>query len=232
MRDADQNSSPTGAPRGPLLRQGRVGPPVRPVRPGRPARRGVRLALALGAATTGIAVMASCGGTSGENPTQAAMSTFTVGAGNFSGEPASPLASVHSSALASVSSAQASASRQAAAFESSANAQLAAGREKATQVLAGVPDAGNALGDVTLTGVPTQVTGGLTAAKVTVRNSTGATASYAIQVDFTDGSGQTVDSAVVGVENLAAGATENPVVFSTKSSDTTLVPVVVKAQRY
>ncbi|KIQ65683.1 hypothetical protein TR51_17965 [Kitasatospora griseola] len=192
----------------------------------------MRLVLALGAAATGMAVMASCGGSSGEDPVQAAMSTFTVGAENFSGEPASPLASLHSSALASVSAARESASRQAASFEASANAQLAAGREKARQVLATVPDAGNALGDVTLTGIPTQVTGNLTAAKVTVTNSTQETRSYAIQVDFTDGSGQTVDSTVVGVENLAPGATENPVAFSTKSSDTTLVPVVVKAQRY
>ncbi|PJN29209.1 hypothetical protein [Kitasatospora sp. CB02891] len=192
----------------------------------------MRLVLALGAAATGMAVMASCGGSSGEDPVQAAMSTFTVGAENFSGEPASPLASLHSSALASVSAARESASRQAAEFEASANAQLAARREKAQQVLATVPDAGNALGDVTLTGIPTQVTGNLTAAKVTVTNSTQETRSYAIQVDFTDGSGQAVDSTVVGVENLAPGATENPVAFSTKSSDTTLVPVVVKAQRY
>ncbi|MGW4380505.1 hypothetical protein [Kitasatospora sp. NPDC004531] len=232
MRDADQNSSSSDGPRGPLLRQGRVVPPVRAARPPRPARRVARLVLALGAAVTGVAVMASCGGSSGEDPVQQALETFTVGAENFSGEPASPLASLHSSALASVSSARASASRQAAAFESSANAQVAAGREKATEVLATVPDGGNALGDVTLTGIPTQVTGNLTAAKVTVRNSTGETRSYAVQVDFTDASGQTVDSAVVGVENLAAGASANPVAFSTKSSETTLVPVVVKAQRY
>ncbi|MFJ5924489.1 hypothetical protein ACIQF6_18015 [Kitasatospora sp. NPDC092948] len=222
-------------PRGPLLRQGRVGPPARqarPARPGQRVRRGARLVVALGAAVSGIAVMASCGGTSGENPVQAAMSTFTVGPERFSGEPPSPLGSLHSSALASVSSASASASRQAAEFEASANAQAAASRDKATQVLATVPDAGNALGDVTLTGIPTQVTGNLTAAKVTVTNSTLETRSYAIQVDFTDSSGQAVDSSVVGVENLAPNATANPVAFSTKSSDTTLIPVVVKAQRY
>ncbi len=188
----------------------------------------------MGVAAAGIAVLASCGGSSGEDPVQAAMSTFEVGpqVENFSGEPASPLASVHSSAVASASAARASASQRAAQFEASANAQVAAGRDKATQVLATAQGPGNALDDVTLTGVPVQETGGLAAAKVTVRNSTLETRSYAIQVDFTDASGHTVDSSVVGVENLASNASANPVVFSTKSSETTLIPVVVKAYRY
>ncbi|MFG2697261.1 hypothetical protein [Kitasatospora sp. NPDC048407] len=234
MRDADQNSSGRGpTPRQPLVRQGRVGPPARPEQPGRRrVHRGARLMLALGAGAAGIAVMASCGGTSGEDPVQAAMSTFVVGTERFSGEPPSPLGSLHSSALASVSAAQASASQRAAEFEASANAQLAAGREKATAVLSTVQGSGNALGDVTLTGIPTQTTGDVSAAKVTITNSTQETRSYAIQVDFTDPNGQSVDSSVVGVENVVPGATVNPVAFSTKGAGTTLTPVVVKAQRY
>ncbi|MFD8596816.1 hypothetical protein ACFV1L_17610 [Kitasatospora sp. NPDC059646] len=244
MRDAERNSStPDGAPAGgtprprptrqPLLRQGPVGPPAGAAPAGR-ARRGTRVVLALGVAAAGIAALASCGGSSGEDPVQAAMSTFEVGpqVENFSGEPASPLASVHSSTVASASAAQASASQRAAQFEASANAQAAASRDKATQALATVSGSGNALDDVTLTGVPLQETGGLPAAKVTVRNSTLETRSYAIQVDFTDHSGHTVDSSVVGVENLASNASANPVAFSTKTSDTTLIPVVVKAYRY
>ncbi|ROR35511.1 hypothetical protein [Kitasatospora cineracea] len=231
MRDAERNGSGRG-----LVRQGPVGPPQRhPVRR-RPVRRGLRLSLAVAGAAAGIAVIAACGGTSGENPVQAAMSTFTVGASpeaaNFSGEPPSAFASAHESALASVSAAEASASERAASFEASANAQLAATRAKAAEVLAAVPDAGNAMTDVTLTGVPNSTSGDLTAAIITVTNSTTETRSYAIQVDFTDSTGKSVDSQVLGVEHLAAGATANPVAFSKLGKDTNLLPVVVKAYRY
>ncbi|RKE23218.1 hypothetical protein [Streptomyces sp. TLI_171] len=227
MRDAERN----GSDRRPV----RQGPVERPSQPGPKGGRGARVALAAGAAAAGLAALAACGGTSGENPVQAAMSTFTVGppeVTNFSGEPASPFASAHESALASVSAASASAEARASAFEASANAQLAAGREKAKQVLENVPDAGNAITDVTLTGVPNSVSGDLTAAVVTITNSTAETRNYAVQVDFTDNAGKTVDSTVVGVENLAPGATANPVAFSRQGKDVNVIPIVVKAYRY
>ncbi|GLW69840.1 hypothetical protein Kpho02_21390 [Kitasatospora phosalacinea] len=227
MRDAERNGSGRG-----LVRQGPVGPPRRPER--RPERRGLRVSLAVAGAVAGITVVAACGGSSGENPVQAAMSTFTVGppeTASFSGEPPSAFASAHESALASVSAAQASASERAASFEASVNAQLGAARARAAEVLANVPDSGNASSDVTLTGVPNATAGDLNAAIVTITNSTLDTRSYAVQVDFTDHSGKSVDSQAVGVENLAAGATANPVVFS-KVRDQNLIPVVVRAYRY
>ncbi|BAJ33010.1 hypothetical protein KSE_72550 [Kitasatospora setae KM-6054] len=208
-------------------------PPERPGR--RPGRRGLRVSLAVAGAAAGITVVAACGGTSGEDPVQAAMSTFTVGApetASFSGKPPSAFASAHGSALASASAAEASASERAASFEASANAQLESTRAKAAEVLAAVPDAGNAMTDVTLTGVPNSTSGDLTAAIVTVTNSTQETRSYAVQVDFTDNTGKSVDSQVVGVEHLAGGATANPVVFSKLGKDVNLIPVVVKAYRY
>ncbi|RAJ46989.1 hypothetical protein K353_00190 [Kitasatospora sp. SolWspMP-SS2h] len=230
MRDAERNGSGRG-----LVRQGRVGPPLRhPVRR-RPVRRGLRVSLALAGAVAGISVVAACGGSSGENPVQAAMSTFTVGppeTASFSGEPPSAFASAHESALASVSAAQASASERAASFEASVNAQLAATRAKAAEVLAAVTDAGNAISDVTLTGVPNSTSGDLSAAMVTVTNSTTETRSYAIQVDFTDSTGKSVDSQAVGIENLAAGATANPMAFSKAGQGANLLPVVVKSYRY
>lgn len=227
MRDAERNGSGRG-----VVRQGPVEPP-RPAR--RPVRRGLRVSLAVAGAVAGITVVAACGGTSGEDPVQAAMSTFTVGppeTASFFGEPPSAFASAHESALASVSAAEASASERAASFEASANAQLQATRAKAAEVLAAVPDAGNATADVTLTGVPNSVSGDLTAAIVTITNSTQETRSYAVQVDFTDNTGKSVDSQVVGVEQLAAGATANPVVFSKMGKELNLIPVVVKAYRY
>ncbi|MFJ5231205.1 hypothetical protein ACIQBJ_15075 [Kitasatospora sp. NPDC088391] len=232
-----QETERDGSGGGGLRRQGPATGPARgPVAKPVAGRRGLRVGLAIGAAVAGIAGIAACGGTSGEDPVQAALSTFTVGAppetAGFSGEPPSAFASAHESALASVSAAEASASARASAFEASANAQLAATHDKAVQVLANVPDAGNAMTDVTLTGVPNSVSGDLTAAVVNVTNSTGETRSYAIQVDFLDNTGKAVSSTVLGVEQLAARATANPVAFSKAGKDVNVNPVVVKAYRY
>ncbi|MFD0278517.1 hypothetical protein ACFVHB_32040 [Kitasatospora sp. NPDC127111] len=99
-------------------------------------------------------------------------------------------------------------------------------------MLGTLENGGNALGDVTLTGVPRARTGGLHAVVVTIENSGLDTASYAVQVDFTDPSGKTVDSAVVGALRLPAGDKAQPVAFSKAPADQTLLPVVVKAVRY
>ncbi|WP_344446378.1 hypothetical protein [Kitasatospora nipponensis] len=91
---------------------------------------------------------------------------------------------------------------------------------------------GNAVSDVTLTGVPRTHANGLNAAVVTITNSTGATASYAVKVDFVDPAGQVVDSSIVGAEQLAAGATTQPLVYTEKDSGQTLTARLAQAQRY
>nr|BFD91385.1 hypothetical protein KitaXyl93_27450 [Kitasatospora sp. Xyl93] len=105
-------------------------------------------------------------------------------------------------------------------------------REKAASVLGGVTDGGNALGDVTVTGVARQNTGGLHAVVVTIRNRGTLPASYAVQVDFTDAGGRTVDSSVVGAGDIPPNGTAEPIAFSRQPADMTLLPVVVKAVRY
>ncbi|WP_395297659.1 hypothetical protein ACF9IK_32570 [Kitasatospora hibisci] len=99
-------------------------------------------------------------------------------------------------------------------------------------MLATLDTGGNALGDIVITGVPRARTGGLHAVVVTITNSGLDTASYAVQVDFTDTSGKTVDSSVVGAEHLPAGDQAQPVAFSRAPADQTLLPVVVKAVRF
>ncbi|WP_225446872.1 hypothetical protein [Streptacidiphilus sp. PB12-B1b] len=83
-----------------------------------------------------------------------------------------------------------------------------------------------------LTGVPLSTSGGLHAVIVTITNRTGSHASYAVKIDFDDTSGKTVDTAIVGTENLAPGKTATPVAFSREPGSTTLVPKVAQAQRY
>ncbi|GAA2780253.1 hypothetical protein GCM10010505_05960 [Kitasatospora aburaviensis] len=112
------------------------------------------------------------------------------------------------------------------------SAQGEEARARASQVLATLDTGGNALGDVVITGVPRARTGGLHAVVVTITNTGLDTASYAVQVDFTDTSGKTVDSAVVGAERLPAGEQAQPVAFSRAPADQTLLPVVVKAVRF
>ncbi|WP_406208514.1 hypothetical protein OH807_37005 [Kitasatospora sp. NBC_01560] len=80
--------------------------------------------------------------------------------------------------------------------------------------------------------MPLAQTGGLRAVVVTIENSGLDTASYAVQVDFTDTNGKTVDSSVVGVEHLPAGEKAAPVAFSKATPDQRLLPVAVKALRY
>ncbi|MFB7620189.1 hypothetical protein [Kitasatospora sp. NPDC056181] len=67
---------------------------------------------------------------------------------------------------------------------------------------------------------------------MTIVNSGVSTASYAVQVDFTDTSGKAVDSSYVGVQDLPAGDKAQPIAFSRAPADQTLLPVVVKALRY
>ncbi|MET8544646.1 hypothetical protein ABZW03_28985 [Kitasatospora sp. NPDC004799] len=198
--------------------------------------------VALIVAASGIAVLAACGsdssGTAAGSPTATAPE-----AGAFSGEPPSAIASAAESLLASASAAIASASEasasasaaeaaRASAFEASVSAQQAMTREKAASVLSGVTDGGNALGDVTVTGIARQNTGGVHAVVVTIRNRGTERASYAVQVDFTDAGGQTVDSSVVGAEDVPPNGTAEPIAFSRQPADRTLLPVVVKAVRY
>ncbi|MGV9264166.1 hypothetical protein ACWDRR_05820 [Kitasatospora sp. NPDC003701] len=187
------------------------------------------------AALTGAAVLAACSSSS-TNPSvsRAEPSTLSTAPNpsSFSGEPPSGLASAAESAQASVSAAAESASAAAASFAASVSAQGDQLRQNAAAALGTLENGGNALGDITLTGVPRAQTGGLHAVVVTIFNSGLDTASYAVQVDFTDTSGKAVDSAVVGAEHLAAGEKASPVAFSRRPADETLLPVVVRALRY
>lgn len=152
--------------------------------------------------------------------------------GNFSGSVPSALQSLASAGQGAASSAAASLQAQASAFASSVAAESARTKAAYQAALQPVTGRGNAVAEVFLTGLNKTQTGGLHAAVVNITNRSGATASYAVQVDWTDTSGHVVDSDVVGTEHLAPGAKATPVAFTTKDADLTLVPVVAKAQRF
>ncbi|MCX4755586.1 hypothetical protein [Kitasatospora purpeofusca] len=190
-----------------------------------------------------VLVAAGCASSStSTSPSTASSRPFSPDASSFSGELPSSVASAKSSLLESASAAasaasaaasraEASRSEAAASFEASVSAQLAAGRAEAQSVLSKTEGTGNALSDITLTGLPKAQTAGLNAALVTVVNSTSSTASYAIKVEFLDGD-QVVDTTVLGIKDVASGAKATATAFSSLDRDKALVPRVAQAQRY
>jgi hypothetical protein len=195
-----------------------------------------RLLLAGGlvvAGMAGVEALASCSSSS-TSTSSASSSTpaMTPNASSFSGEAPSALASLAASGQAAASSRAASASAAASEFEASVSAATGKAKAAATAELAKVSGPGNAVADVTLTGVNRNLTGGLHAVVVTITNRSGATASYAVKVEFDDTSGHVVDTSIVGAEDLAAGQRAQPVAFSTKPADMVLIPKLAQAQRY
>ena len=83
-----------------------------------------------------------------------------------------------------------------------------------------------------MTGKPRSTTGGLLAVVVTITNKTDRTASYAVQVDFLDSSGKTVETRYVGAEDLKPGEKVRPLAVSRKPAEPVLTPKLAKAQRY
>jgi hypothetical protein len=179
----------------------------------------------------GVLGLASCTSSATGNFSGSTVATQPP-TGNFSGNAPSALQSLASVGAASAASVSASAAAQASAFASSVAAESARTQAAYQAALKPVTGRGNAVAEVFLTGLPKAQTGGLHAAVVNITNHTGATSSYAVQVDWTDTAGHVVDSDVVGTEHLAPGAKATPVAFSTKDAELTLIPVVAKAQRF
>ncbi|GAA5016836.1 hypothetical protein [Kitasatospora paranensis] len=144
---------------------------------------------------------------------------------------ASLLSEAASARAASASAAASSVQSRAAAFESSVSAQISMARASASTALAGATGTGNALSDVTLTGVPTTATDGYPAAILTITNSTSTAANYAVQVDFSDSSGATVETVVVGTADVAPGERRTVLAHGDKQVQSNSAKVV-RAQRY
>jgi hypothetical protein len=188
-------------------------------------------ALAVALAAVSTFTLAACGDDSGSSSTSSATPTAPDTA-SFSGNAASALASLEASVRAEASERAASASAAASSFEASVSAETERANKAAQAELAKVDGQGNAMSDVTMTGKPRSGTGGLLAVVVTITNKTDRTASYAVQVDFLDSSGKTVETRYVGAEDLKPGEKAQPVAVSRKPAEPTLTPKLTKAQRY
>lgn len=197
-----------------------------------PSPRGrSRIAALLMAVAAACALSLTACDDSGGSSTSSATPTAPDTA-SFSGNAASALASVEASVRAEVSERAASASAAASSFEASVSAEVERANKAAQSELAEVEGKGNAMSDVTMTGKPRSGTGGVLAVVVTITNRTDRTASYAVQVDFRDSSGKTVETRYVGAEDLKPGERAQPVAVSRKPAEPVLTPKLAKAQRY
>ncbi|MFF3964457.1 FxLYD domain-containing protein [Streptomyces griseorubiginosus] len=188
-------------------------------------------ALAVALAAVSTLALAACSDDSGDSSTSSATPSAPDTA-SFSGNAASALASVEASVRAKASERAASASAAASSFEASVSAETERANEAARTELAKVDGQGNAMSEVTMTGKPRSTTGGLLAVVVTITNKTDRTASYAVQVDFLDSSGRTVETRYVGAEDLKPGEKAQPLAVSRKPAEPVLTPKLAKAQRY
>ncbi|MGY6020100.1 FxLYD domain-containing protein [Streptomyces spinosirectus] len=194
--------------------------------------RPVAVVLAVVAASTLTLVSCSSDSNSGGSSTPSTERPTPPDTASFSGTAPSAMSSAKASARARASSAAASASAAASSFEASVSAEVERANKAAQNELKNVKAPGNAMSEVAMTGKPRAQTGGLLAVVVTITNKSGKKASYAVQVDFLDSSGKTVETRYVGAENLAPGDKANPIAISRKPPQPVLTPKLVKAQRY
>ncbi|MFJ2822256.1 hypothetical protein ACIO7M_14200 [Streptomyces toxytricini] len=152
----------------------------------------------------------------------AAAALGTAGCSN--GETPSEAASRAASAVRSAGAEVSAAATHAADAAASAAAEA---RKKLDGVKGGV-DAKDA---VTL-GKPSTAGDGRTEVPVTVENTDGAAKSFAVQVDFKDGDGNTVDTVVVTVDAVAANGRKEATARSTHELSGSVTAQTATALRY
>ncbi|MFJ4483434.1 hypothetical protein ACIP3D_13890 [Streptomyces longwoodensis] len=155
---------------------------------------------------------------------------------SFSGELPSAIASSAASriasARASASAAVSSVSARASEFEASVSAEFERRSTAAKKALQDVEGQGNAMSEVTMSGLARADTGGVLAVLVRITNRTDSTASYAVRIDFEDAQHKVVETRYTGAEDLAPGKREQPIVFSHEPAEPKLTPRLAQAQRY
>ncbi|MFI6488283.1 hypothetical protein [Streptomyces sp. NPDC050564] len=119
------------------------------------------------------------------------------------------------------------ASAASAAGEALASATAEAGR-KLDEVKNGV----NAKGDVKVDPHVTTASDGRATAKVTVTNPASSQKSYAVQVNFRDKSGNLLDTVVVTVSDVAAGASKDATARSNRALSGDVTADVARAVRH
>ncbi|MCH0564173.1 MULTISPECIES: hypothetical protein [unclassified Streptomyces] len=202
--------------------------------PSRTPRPALRRPLTHGmcAAVSGVLALAACSGGDGGDGGTAPAPTAPV-TSNFSGEaPTSILSSAASRKAEVQESAASSAAARASEFAASVSADSERARTEARKELGEVQGQGNAVGDVSLTGLPLSATNNVRALLVTMTNRTDRTASFAVQVDFSDSDGKVVETVYVGARDVEAGQKAQRYAISSSPPEPRLTAGIAKAQWY
>ncbi|RPK68787.1 hypothetical protein EES43_01090 [Streptomyces sp. ADI96-02] len=116
-------------------------------------------------------------------------------------------------------------------FAASASAESERLRRIAVERLEGVRGEGNAVEDVSVTGLPAGPSAEVRSALVRVTNDTEEPAFYAVKVEFVDARDQVLDTVVVGVENVPPDDTVSVQANSREAAGVTTFPRVAQAER-
>ncbi|WP_406501904.1 hypothetical protein OHA04_37250 [Streptomyces sp. NBC_01590] len=159
-----------------------------------------------------IAGTAACGG-SDTNSTGTARSTRTVSPEPAMTRSASPT------------------SRTQQEFAASVSAAAERNRQQAAKQLEGVQGRGDAVEDVSVTGLPVAKAEQFRSAVVRVTNPTDKAAFYAVKVEFVDASGKVLDSVVLGFPDAQPGRTVTQNANSRKAAGVKTFPRIAQAER-
>ncbi|MET8450205.1 FxLYD domain-containing protein [Streptomyces sp. NPDC005209] len=129
------------------------------------------------------------------------------------------------------SAAVSKAASAASSLASKGTGALASASAEAKRRLDEVKKGAQAKDDVKL-GTPTTATGGRATVDVTAKNTADAAKSFAVQVNFTDTSGNLLDTAVVTVSKVAAGQTGKATATSNRNLTGQVKAEVARALRY
>ncbi|MFD7939783.1 FxLYD domain-containing protein [Streptomyces sp. NPDC059755] len=127
--------------------------------------------------------------------------------------------------------ATAAASSLASGFASEASSAFASASASASRELDEIKDGVDVKSDVKL-GTPDTDQDGRATVEVTVTNTTDASKSFAVQIDFTDSSGNRLDTVVTTVSDVAAGKTGKETAHSNRTLSGQVKAAVARAVRY
>jgi len=116
-------------------------------------------------------------------------------------------------------------------FAASVSAETERVRQEAVERLEGVQGRGDAVGDVSVNGLPVTASENIRSALVRVTNSTDEPAFYAVKVEFVDAEDKVLDTVVVGVEDAPPGRTVDAQANSRKAAGVKTFPRVAQAER-
>ncbi|MFI8358168.1 hypothetical protein [Streptomyces cyaneofuscatus] len=116
-------------------------------------------------------------------------------------------------------------------FAASVSAETERLRQEAVKRLDGVEGRGNAVADVSVSGLPVAASEEVRSARVRVTNPTDEPAFYAVKVEFVDAEGKVLDTVVVGVEDAPPDRTVDAQADSRKAAGVKTFPRVAQAER-